>query len=67
MNKTEKKAINNIVKFGFTFYGDNIFSTFTQAKRCLDGLVRKGYATKEGDEFKPTEAAKDFVKHGITI
>lgn len=67
MNKTEKKAINNIVKFGLTFYGDDIFSTFTQAKRCLDGLVRKGYATKEGNEFKPTRAALDFVKYGTTI
>ena len=67
LNKTEKKTINNIVKYGFTFYGDNLFSTFTQAKRCLDGLVRKGYALKDGDEFKPTEAAKYFVKYGITI
>ena len=66
LNVTEKKAINVMVKSGFTFYGD-CFETFSKAKRCLDGLVRRGYAVKEGDEFKPTEAARDFVSFGIVI
>ena len=67
LNKTEKKAVADMVKTGFTFYGDAAFATFQTAKRCLDGLVRKGYAVKTGNEFKPTEAAKDFVTYGITL
>ena len=55
LNATEKKAIATMAKTGFTFYGDN-FKTFTQAKRCLDGLVRKGLATKNGNEFFLTDA-----------
>ena len=39
LNKTEVKAVNEMTQFGFTFYGDAIFTTFNQAKRCLDGLV----------------------------
>ena len=64
LNATEKKAIAVMVKTGFTFYGDS-FETFNQAKRCLDGLVRKGFAVKEGNEFKPTEASRDFMTYGI--
>ena len=65
LNKTEVKAVNEMTQFGFTFYGDAIFTTFNQAKRCLDGLVRKGYAEKFDNEFRATPAAKDFVKCGI--
>ena len=65
LNKTEIAAINEMIKTGFTFYGDAMFDTFNKAKRCLDGLVRKGYAIKEGSEFKATDSARDFVKYGI--
>lgn len=65
LNATEKKAINYMVETGFTFYGDAIFTTFIQAKRCLDGLVRKGYATKSENMFVGTEFSTDFVKYGI--
>jgi len=65
LNKTEVHAINEMTHSGFTFYGDAIFTTFKQAKRCLDGLVRKGYAEKFDNEFRATPAAKDFVKYGI--
>ena len=51
MTKTETKAVNAIVKTGFSFYGDNLFTSFIQAKRCLDGLVRKGYLIMESDDF----------------
>jgi hypothetical protein len=67
LNKTETKAVVLMVKTGFTFYGDNFAATFQSAKRALDALVRKGYATKTGDEFEPTEAARDFVNYGITL
>jgi len=65
LNKTEVKAINEMIQSGFTFYGDAIFTTFKQAKRCIDGLVRKGYAEKFDNEFRATPAAQDFVKYGI--
>ena len=65
LNKTEVKAINEMIQSGFTFYGDAIFTTFKQAKRCIDGLVRKGYAEKFDNEFRATPAAQDFVKCGI--
>ena len=71
MTKTEAAAIKIIVKTGFSFYGDSFFASFASAKRCLDGLVRKGYAVVESDDFgksfKPTEAAKDFVTYGIKL
>ena len=65
LNKTEVKAINEMIQSGFTFYGDAIFTTFKQAKRCIDGLVRKGYAEKFDNEFKATPTAQDIVKYGI--
>lgn len=65
LNKTEIAAINEMIKTGFTFYGDAMFDTFNKAKRCLDGLVRKGFAIKDGGEFKPTAEARDFVKYAI--
>jgi len=65
LNKTEVNAINEMTHSGFTFYGDAIFTTFKQAKRCLDGLVRKGYAEKFDNEFRATPAAKDFAEYGI--
>lgn len=67
LNATEKKAINVMVSTGFTFYGDNFTNTFNKAKRCLDGLVRKGYAVKDGNEFRATDHAKDFVTYGTEI
>lgn len=59
MNATEKKAVAAMNKTGFTFYGDAMFRTFAQAKRCLDGLVRKGFAEMVGGEFKLTLAGKE--------
>lgn len=57
INATEKNTIKSMIKTGFSFYGDSQFKSFNSAKRCLDGLVRKGYAQKIGNEFKPTQAA----------
>ena len=51
LNTTEKKAIEEIKRSGFTFYGDAMFKSFNQAKRCLDGLVRKGLVEKIEDQF----------------
>ena len=70
MNKTQEKAIQAAVKTGFTFAGDSIFSTYAQAKRALNSLVRLGYLEAETDkdgrtEYKPTDFARDFVKYGI--
>ena len=56
LNATEKKAIAEMRKAGFTFYGDAMFCTFAQAKRCLDGLARKGLCEKNGGEFNLTAA-----------
>lgn len=52
INKTEAKTLDIVKKTGFTYYGDVQFRTFNQAKRCIDGLVRKGLLVKVGDEFK---------------
>ena len=60
MTATEKKAITVMQLSGFTFYGDAMFRTFTQAKRCLDGLVRKGLAENVCGEFKLTIAGKEY-------
>jgi len=51
INATERKAIAEMKKSGFTYYGDAIFKTFKQAKSCLDGLEKKGLAERIGDEF----------------
>ena len=59
MTATEKKAIAVMNKTGFTFYGDAVFRTFAQAKRCLDGLARKGLCEMIGGEFKLTMAGKE--------
>ena len=72
MNKTETKAIQIAVKTGFTFSGDAIFSSYAQAKRTLNSLVRAGYLSAENDrdgrtEYKPTDAARDFVNYGIMV
>lgn len=61
MTATEKKALAVMAKTGFTFYGDAMFRTLSQAKRCLDGLVRKGFAEKIGGEFKLTFAGKEVA------
>lgn len=71
MNKTEIATVKNAVRTGFTFSGDSIFRTFAQAKRALSSLVRQGYLTAHTDtegrtEYKPTDAARDFVTYGIT-
>lgn len=70
MNKTEIKAIKIAVKDGFTFAGDSFFSTYIQAKRTLNSLVRNGYLMVEKDiegrtSYIPTDAAHDFVQYGI--
>lgn len=70
MNKTEIKTVNSAVKHGFTFTGDSFFSSFIQAKRTVNSLIRKGYLIAKSDargftEYLPTETARDFVKYGI--
>lgn len=52
LNKTEKAAMKSVETGGFTFYGDNFTATYLSAKRCIDGLVRKGLLVKDGNEFK---------------
>ena len=59
LNATEKKAIAVMNSSGFTFYGDAMFRTFNQAKRCLDGLVKKGLAEKVTDQFCLTLAGRN--------
>lgn len=72
MNKTEKNVVINAAKTGFTFAGDSIFSSFIQAKRALNSLVRQGYLAKKEDkegriEYIPTEQAFDYIKYGIEV
>lgn len=71
MTKIEAKTIKTAVKAGFTFSGDSIFSSYTQAKRTLNSLVRGGYLKAETDDdgrtaYVPTDAARDFSQYGIT-
>lgn len=73
MTKVEKQTIQSAVKFGFTFSGDSFFSSYLQAKRVLNKLVKQGYLTIKKDErenkseYLPTKEARDFVKYGIEI
>lgn len=70
MNKIEAKTVNVAVRTGFTFAADSHFVGYMSARRTLNSLVRKGYLVaktyKDGrTEYEPTEAARDFVQHGI--
>ncbi len=51
MTKIQTKAMQTIQAQGFTFLGDSIFSTFVQARRCMNGLVRMGMVKVNNDEF----------------
>ena len=42
MNKTEAKVMETVSKSGFTFKGDSIFTSYAQASRAINGLVKKG-------------------------
>lgn len=71
MTKVEKKAIESSVKHGFTFKNDSFFTTFGQGNRTINKLVKQGYlevkTNEYGKEYTPTEAARNFVKYGLTI
>lgn len=71
MTKTQKNAVANMVRTGFTFAGDNYFTSYRSAIVCLRGLVAKGYAEVKtdayGTQYVPTEAARDFVEYGIEM
>lgn len=71
MNKTEKKTIEPAVKHGFTFKNDSFFTTFNQGNRTINKLVKQGYlevkTNEYGTEYTPTDAARDFIKYGLTI
>ena len=51
MTKIQTKAMNTIQKHGFTFLGDSIFTSYTQARRCMNGLVRMGMVQANADDF----------------
>ena len=40
--KTEKKALETMAGFGFTFAGDSIFRSWRSGERALTSLVRRG-------------------------
>lgn len=70
MTKIQIKALRDAVKTGFTFVGDSIYSTRTQARRAINSLVREGYLEPKVDsdgrtEYLPTELAWDFVRWGV--
>ena len=71
LNATEVKTIRSAIAAGFTFSGDAHFVGYIGAVRCINGLVRKGYLAREtneyGTQYVPTDAARDFVAHGITV
>lgn len=69
LNKTEKKAIEEAVRSGFTYTGDAIFNSYAAGVRCIRSLVRKGYLVPQVRGFQasyaPTQSARDFVSYGI--
>lgn len=50
MNKTEQKVMEIVKKSGFTFKGDSIFASYTQASRAINGLVKKGMLVVVSDK-----------------
>lgn len=69
LNATQKQALNNAVKTGFTFAGDSFFKSYRSAKAALNSLVTAGFLLEEKDEYgtsyKPTDAGRDFVEFGF--
>lgn len=70
LTRIEQRSIRVAVLSGFTFTGDSQFITYLQARRVLAALVKKGYLTATPDKagrtsYTPTDAARDFVTHGI--
>ncbi len=67
-----QKSIRSMVTQGFTFYADDIFATYGQAKLCLDTLAKIGYAVCNKDSygrtyFTATDAGRDYHYFGILI
>ena len=67
---TQKQALENAVKFGFTFMGDSIATTYLSAKRALSSLVRDGLLISEMDDegrtaYLITERGRDVLKYGF--
>lgn len=71
LNATKIAAIKSAVKTGFTYQADPCFKSPAAGQRAIKALVREGYLEKVENEFggqyEPTEAARDYVTHGLTI
>ncbi|MBR8344691.1 hypothetical protein [Burkholderia ambifaria] len=68
MNATQIKAIKEVVKSGFTYAGDSIFTSVRAGRSAINALVANEFLKFEANEFGgqyvPTSKARDYVTFG---
>lgn len=66
---TQKKALENADKYGFTWSGDSIATTYRAARRAILSLVASGFLVEAKDDYGThysiTEKGRDYLLYGI--
>ena len=64
LTKLEKKALETMERFGFTWSGDNIFRTYQSGHRTVMSLAKKGLAiqTPAETEYRLTREGREVLE-----
>lgn len=60
MKSLDYKHLRAMYEFGFTWAGD--IGAFDITKKSLQRLVRKGYAHEDMNEYRLTDAGRQYLK-----
>lgn len=60
LNAIQKKTMDIVHKYGFTFLGDSHFKSHRQATLCLNFLEREGFLVSNTDDYGRKEYRVQF-------